>query len=83
MSRVDIEERRKKLSIRLHSTGPNGETVITETYVDYGDYFNFSKKDFSGAREYVKEAIKNGNLELFTTLEQSNELIQQERAKDD
>ena len=75
--------KKRKMVVKFHHQDENGQIVFTEVEVDYKDYFNFSKKDLEGAREYVAKAIKNGKLELGSTLEESNELIEKERQKDE
>lgn len=75
--------KKRKIRMMFHYKDESGKTAIKEVESDYKDYFNFSKKDLKGAREYVEKSIENGKLILGTTLEQSNELIEKERKKDE
>ena len=74
---------KRRMVIKFHSQGSDGKVKVTEVPVDCKDYFNISPKDLKCARKYVREAIKNGELKIGTTLEQSYEFIKKERAKDE
>lgn len=72
-----------KMVIKFHYQDPNGKLKVTDVTINRKDYFNVSQKDLDRARKYVQEAIENGELKLGTTLEQSCELIKEEREKDE
>ena len=73
----------RQMSLRFHYIKDDGSTGVMVKEVDSKDYFNFSPKELKKARKYVQEAIKSGKLELGTTLEQSNQLVESERKKDE
>ena len=75
--------KRGKMSIRFHYTNPDGKTAVTVKEINHEEYFNFSQKDLKNARKYLQDAIEDGKLSLETTLEQSNQLIENERKKDE
>jgi len=66
-----------KITVRFHSMSEDGQAVVDEKEINYGEIFNFSSKELKNSNEYVVEAIENGELKLGTTLEQQADLAKE------
>lgn len=68
---------KRKLKIHFHSYKEDGSRQVSIQEVDREKYFNFSQRELKKARKYIKYAIQNNKLNLGTTLEQQNEVIEE------
>jgi len=68
--------KKRRMVVRFH-TFENGKIKVTERPVDSGEFFNCSPKQIKKAKEYLDEAIKNGDFKLGTTLEQQTDLAKE------